>query len=628
MGDLVNFNHNQQDPAQILLAAFYHNLFDLGHTRTNSYLEAKNVHPNEFAVVSVRARNSGHQGGVVGDTYLGREKIVLKGHHNHLHRGVYVGFGRTATCIIMKYRTHNHPEITGGFYYGGAGADIRKAHNMGLRILRRQELPPEEALDQDELEQDGEIDEGDLGEDDDEQELDETEEQILSASDRSQILQQELELHSQFPEFNAYLAFILSHSQVCAAFVELIKVHPALLEPHMKNVIEYMLQRNNDPDDKVSLEACEFWSTYCKAQLPLENIKEFLPLLVPVLLSNMTYDDESLSEAEDDGSFPDQDQDDDVVTNWNLRKCSAAVLHSVSKVFGDEILPMLMPYVQTKLSTSGDETWKEREAAALALGTIADGCINVLSPRLSQIVALLVPLLDDKFPLVRSISCWALSCFIKFIVKNEDDKTAVEYRVWNPPVSKLAAAILSGLTNIWLKPGSRVLYLGDVCGITVLQLSDLVGSDGLVYVRGLSDDIANTVEERSNVIAISAGNDVFLKDYRMVVGMVDVILGDIVYPEKDGCHLQVNYIAANARSYLKTGGHYLISIRPKNDKLTSQVKDPFADHNFLSFDIRMQFKSNDLVMLEPIGSGHAMAVGGFRMIETKKVPSVFEYSGS
>ncbi|KAL8096462.1 hypothetical protein AgCh_037430 [Apium graveolens] len=50
------------------------------------------------------------------------------------------------------------------------------------------------------------------------------------------------------------------------------------------------------------------------------------------------------------------------------------------------------------------------------------------------------------------------------------------------------------------KPGSRVLYLGDVCGITVSQLSHLVGSDGLVYVRGLSDDVANKVEERSNVI--------------------------------------------------------------------------------------------------------------------------------
>lgn len=62
--------------------------------------------------------------------------------------------------------------------------------------------------------------------------------------------------------------------------------------------------------------------------------------------------------------------------------------------------------------------------------------------------------------------------------------------------------------------------------------------DGVVYVKGLSDDVANTLEERSNVITIS-GNDFLHKDYRMVVGMVDVILGDIVYPEMDASKLKV-----------------------------------------------------------------------------------------
>ena len=31
---------------------------------------------------------------------------------------------------------------------------------------------------------------------------------------------------------------------------------------------------------------------------------------------------------------------------WNLRKCSAAALDILSNVFGDEILPALMPVVQ------------------------------------------------------------------------------------------------------------------------------------------------------------------------------------------------------------------------------------------------------------------------------------------
>lgn len=225
---------------------------------------------------------------------------------------------------------------------------------------------------------------------------------------------------------------------VCSAFVQLIEVKPSFLEPHLRNVIEYMLQVNKDGDDEVALEACEFWSAYCDAQLPPQNLVEFLPRLIPVLLSNMMYtdDDESLVEAEEDESVPDRDQDlkprfhssrlhgsddveddDDVVNVWNLRKCSAAALDILSNVFGNDILPTLMPLIQANLQASGDESWKQREAAVLAIGAVAEGCINGLHPHLSEMVAFLIPLLDDKYPLIRSITCWTLSRFSGFIVQ-------------------------------------------------------------------------------------------------------------------------------------------------------------------------------------------------------------------
>lgn len=249
--------------------------------------------------------------------------------------------------------------------------------------------------------------------------------------------------------------FVLAHDPaaevrklVCGAFVQLIEVRPSFLEPHLREVIEYILQVNKDGDDEVALEACEFWSAYCDAQLPPENLREFLPHLIPILLSNMVYaeDDESLVEAEEDESLPDRDQDlkprfhssrlhgsdsvddddDDIVNVWNLRKCSAAALDILSNVFGDEILPTLLPDVQSKLSATGDEAWKDREAAVLALGAVAEGCINGLYPHLNQIVEFLIPLLDDKFPLIRSISCWTLSRFSKYIVQESGHEKGYE----------------------------------------------------------------------------------------------------------------------------------------------------------------------------------------------------------
>ncbi|XP_018440557.1 transportin-1 isoform X1 [Raphanus sativus] len=255
---------------------------------------------------------------------------------------------------------------------------------------------------------------------------------------------------------------------VCAAFVHLTEVLPSSIEPHLRNVMEYMLQVNKDPDEEVALEACEFWSAYCDAQLPTENLKEFLPRLIPVLLSNMAYadNDESLLEAEEDESQPDRDQDlkprfhtsrlhgsedfddddDDSFNVWNLRKCSAAAIDVLSNVFGDEILPALMPLIQAKLSASGDEAWKEREAAVLTLGAIAEGCFNGLYPLLSEIVAFLLPLLDDKFPLIRSISCWTLSRFGKYLIQE----------IGNPKGYEQFEKVLMGLLRRLLDSNKRV----------------------------------------------------------------------------------------------------------------------------------------------------------------------------
>ena len=40
----------------------------------------------------------------------------------------------------------------------------------------------------------------------------------------------------------------------------------------------------------------------------------------------------------------------------------------------------------------------------------------------------------------------------------------LEYRLWNPFRSKIAAAILAGVDNIHIKPGAKVLYIGASAG--------------------------------------------------------------------------------------------------------------------------------------------------------------------
>lgn len=257
---------------------------------------------------------------------------------------------------------------------------------------------------------------------------------------------------------------------VCGALVQLVEVHPDYLQSHMKNVISFMLQATQDTDDEVALEACEFWSAYCEGRLSAGLLRDVLPRLVEVLLCKMVYedDDESVLEAEDDLNAPDRDQDlkprfhkmrvhggdgadddqddSEAISSWNLRKCSAAGLDILAVHLGDELLPILMPLIQTRLTNSTDPGWKEREAAVLAMGAVAEGCINGLLPSLAQIVSFLVPMLEDSRPLVRSITCWTLSRYSRWIVES----------VQTPDGQVQFDIVLTGLLKRILDPNKRV----------------------------------------------------------------------------------------------------------------------------------------------------------------------------
>ena len=129
----------------------------------------------------------------------------------------------------------------------------------------------------------------------------------------------------------------------------------------------------------------------------------------------------------------------------------------------------------------------------------------------------------------------------------DETKTKVEYRVWNPFRSKIAAAILGGVDNIWMAPGSRVLYLGAASGTSVSHVSDLVGETGVVYAVEFSHrsgrDLINVAKKRTNIIPIIEDARHPSK-YRMLVGMVDTIFADVAQPD------QARIVALNAADAL------------------------------------------------------------------------------
>src|SRR3972149_5399143 len=55
-----------------------------------------------------------------------------------------------------------------------------------------------------------------------------------------------------------------------------------------------------------------------------------------------------------------------------------------------------------------------------------------------------------------------------------DKENREEYRVWDPSKSKLCSAMIKGISQIGIKPGFKVLYLGVSTGTTTSHVSDIV----------------------------------------------------------------------------------------------------------------------------------------------------------
>ena len=90
---------------------------------------------------------------------------------------------------------------------------------------------------------------------------------------------------------------------------------------------------------------------------------------------------------------------------WNLRKCSAAALDVLASLFRGPVFANTLPYLKENLR---HEDWPHREAAVLALGAVADGCMDFVTPNLPDLVPYLISLLNDPEPVVRQITCWTL----------------------------------------------------------------------------------------------------------------------------------------------------------------------------------------------------------------------------
>ena len=182
-----------------------------------------------------------------------------------------------------------------------------------------------------------------------------------------------------------------------------------------------------------------------------------------------------------------------------------------------------------------------------------------------------------------------------------------EYREWNAYRSKLAAAILKGISEMPLDNGHKVLYLGAATGTTVSHVSDIIGVKGKVYAVEFAPrvmrELVTVAEYRKNIIPI-LGDARFPQLYREILEEVDGLYSDVAQPE------QAKLVADNAEYFLKDGGYMFLAIKARSVDVTLEPSEVYKRE--IETLKERGFEIVDVVHLEPFDKDHAMVLARYR----------------
>lgn len=176
-----------------------------------------------------------------------------------------------------------------------------------------------------------------------------------------------------------------------------------------------------------------------------------------------------------------------------------------------------------------------------------------------------------------------------------------EMREWNAWRSKPAAAIMNGLRIFPVVEKAKVLYLGIASGQTSTFISDIVGSEGIIYGVEISErcvrDLNPVAEKRGNIVPIIA--DARKPEEYPWIEKVDVVYEDVASDD------QSPIIIRNAERFLKPNGFAMIAIKARSINVVKRPEDVYKKE---IAKLEEHFKILDQVKLDPYEKDHMFLV--------------------
>ncbi|KAG6911089.1 hypothetical protein DXG01_004604 [Tephrocybe rancida] len=249
----------------------------------------------------------------------------------------------------------------------------------------------------------------------------------------------------------------------------------------------------NHPDERVQLQAVEFWSTVCEEEVDLaleaqeaqdygetpetesrHFAKVALPEVLPVLMKLLTKQEE---DAEDD--------------EWNVSMAAGTCLSLLAAAVQDTLVPAVIPFIEAHIKS---EDWHHREAAVMTFGSILEGPDPaVLTPLVNQALPLLIDMMNDPNPHVKDTTAWTLGRICDLLI------SCIKPDVHLHPLISALVAGLQDSPRIIANCCWALMNLADQLGLYYEDDAEHPGTGPLSpYYEGVVQALLRVTESASN----------------------------------------------------------------------------------------------------------------------------------
>lgn len=228
-------------------------------------------------------------------------------------------------------------------------------------------------------------------------------------------------------------------TSVLESLIDLAGLAPKMFKPVLKTIVDFCIAvaKNKDMDLSARLSALELATTF--ADEAPNMVKKEPSYTGDMVLTCLTLMTEIGDPDDDEADLAEWNNDDDVVNSEDQDEMYSAAKQSLDrlalKLGGEVMLPPLFQWLPQMLDS---QNWRERHAALMAISNVAEGCRDVMMPKLNDVLDIVVPRIDDPHVRVQWATCNALgqmsTDFSDYIQRH------FAARVLPPLISKLSRA--------------------------------------------------------------------------------------------------------------------------------------------------------------------------------------------